>query len=68
MAYTHSFEIKINGAVIEGEFDFDAKKFKTEGGEEMTVAQHGIVQQLLELFCRTMSCSNEITKIELVAK
>lgn len=59
MAYTHDFEFVVDGAMISGEMAFThphpsipttefQPAFHTFSGEEMTVAQHGEFQALLE--------------------
>lgn len=71
MAYTHDFEIKVDGITIEGEMSFgngEEPKFKTTSGEEMTISQHGYIQNLMhELEVFSKSCA-EIEKIEVTKK
>ena len=69
--YTHTFEIHTDGIAIEGEISFnhgEPAHFKTNAGEEMTVAQHGKIQRLLEQLTLFYSGCGEIEKLEVVKK
>jgi len=70
--YTHNFEIKIDGISLEGEICFGvgstASAFKTNDGEEMTVEQHGLVQEFLEELNRIAIKFPLINKIEITKK
>lgn len=69
MTYSHTFEIIMNGIDIVGEIQFKGKpSFRTESGEEMTIAQHGTLQTLLEVLGRISKCCDDIDKIEIVRK
>ena len=69
--YTHNFEVKIDGIVIEGEILFDhghKTAIKTTSGEEMTVKQHGLFQNLLENLAKFHCDCAGIEKIEVLKK
>lgn len=69
--YTHDFEIDIDGIQISGEINFgdgEEAKFRTIGGEEMTVAQHGRVQMLFETLVRACKTCGEIQTFEINKK
>ena len=70
--YTHTFEIITDdGIEIEGEISFnhgEPAHFKTSSGEEMTVAQHGKVQKLLEQLTSFYSGCGDIEKLEVIKK
>ena len=68
--YTHDFEIKVDGIIIEGEIKFNGNEasFKTTSGEEMTVRQHGQFQKVLEALCKFDENCADIDKVEIVKK
>lgn len=71
MVYTHTFEINTNGVPLEGEISFnhgEEARFITEQGEEMTVAQHAMLQALLECLVNFYKSQGEIEKLEINRK
>lgn len=69
--FTHTFEIHTDGIMIEGEITFnhgEPAHFKTNSGEEMTVAQHGKVQRLLEQLTSFYAVCGDIERLEVVKK
>jgi len=73
MAYTHDFDIKVDGIHVEGEMDFGPgapgqAKFKTTLGEEMTLGEHAMLQKMFEKFQTFYRQFGDIVKIELTKK
>ena len=71
MAYTHTFQISIEGINVEGEMSFnggEAAKFKTSASEEMTILQHRKIQDFFEKIVNFHNTCAEISKIEIVKK
>ncbi len=71
MAYTHNFEIKVEGLVIEGEINFNHGEeagFRTNAGEELSIKQHRKVQNLFESLVKFYKEVGDIEKIEVLRK
>lgn len=71
MAYTHDFEIQVNGLTIQGEMDPNHGQnpvFKTTSGEEMSLVQHGEVHKLYAAIVHFSAMFGTLHKIEIVKK
>lgn len=71
MAYTHDFEFKLDGIVIEGEINFNHGEdaaFKSTAGEEMTIKQHSQIQALFEALVAFHMKGADIEKINITRR
>lgn len=71
MAFTHDFEIDTDNINIQGEITFNhgqKAEFKTTTTEDMTVEQHGRLQDFLEHLTKFYMKYGEINKLEIIKK